>query len=129
MSPRPIPTCTTCGKPADPHPYRHPITVWQKPEHPPEGRAGISPSGLVGLSDATVTSSSPDPCGISPQAAPEHTTEVVSARVPLADYDKAMRLLDLDPDRALVTVHIEHGVITATYTELSKVGTPIPTET
>jgi len=26
--PRPTGTCTTCGRPADPHPYRHPITTF-----------------------------------------------------------------------------------------------------
>lgn len=36
-------TCTTCGKPAFPHPYRHPITTTPKPEHPPAGPSGTSP--------------------------------------------------------------------------------------
>ena len=99
MGSTPTTICTTCGNPSYPHPYLHPITIHAKPPRPPEG-----------------------PSGISPQPA---DTEPAIPTVSREDFTTAMRLLGLDPDnpeRALLTVHIEDGRITATYGQINRVG-------
>ena len=55
------------------------------------------------------------------------TTARIGDTVSHNDFQQAMDLLGIDnrdPDRALVTVHIEAGRITATYATVSNVKAP-----
>ncbi|WP_280245561.1 hypothetical protein [Nocardia abscessus] len=90
-------TCTTCGKPAFPdHPDNHPVTFAMAVPLP------------IHTGQTTSHQVAPAP-------------ETVSRE----NFAKAMRLLGLDPDnpgRALLTVHIEDGRITATYGQINHVA-------
>lgn len=59
------------------------------------------------------------------EQAEEHTgPEIRVQEVPRAAFAEAMRLLGIEqdgPDRALTSVHIEEGRITATYVQVGRV--------
>lgn len=59
------------------------------------------------------------------------TTHTETTRVPVGNFYAAMRLLGLDPDnnhKALVSVHIEAGQITAGYSQVGRIVPDAPAD-
>lgn len=59
------------------------------------------------------------------------TTHYETTQVPVGNFYAAMRLLGLDPDdnhKALVSLHIEDGTITAGYSQVGRIVPDPPTD-